>query len=78
MDKIKHWLKDVRGDLACSVKQMYYTNENIKIQKNISIFTFSKKHTEMFMMKTVIMELQQPTALLFRWDKFPDAKESVI
>jgi hypothetical protein len=51
MDKIKHWLKDVRGDLACSVKQMYYTNENIKIQKNISIFTFSKKHTEMFMMK---------------------------
>jgi hypothetical protein len=24
------------------------------------------------------MELQQQTALLFRWDKFPDAKESVM
>jgi hypothetical protein len=21
MDKIQHWLKDVRGDLACSVKK---------------------------------------------------------
>jgi hypothetical protein len=24
------------------------------------------------------MELQQPTALLLVWDKFPDAKESVM
>jgi hypothetical protein len=24
------------------------------------------------------MELQQPTALLLRWDKFPDDKEIVI
>jgi hypothetical protein len=26
----------------------------------------------------VIIKLQQPTALLLRWDKFPDAKESVM
>ena len=32
----------------------------------------------MFMMKTVMMELQQPTALLLGWDKFPDAKKSVM
>jgi hypothetical protein len=31
MDKIQHWLKDVRGDLASSVKKMCYINENIKI-----------------------------------------------
>jgi hypothetical protein len=24
------------------------------------------------------MELQQPNTLLLRWDKFPDAKESVM
>jgi hypothetical protein len=34
MEKIQHWLKDVRGDLACSVKK-YYIDENIKIKKHI-------------------------------------------
>jgi hypothetical protein len=38
MDKINHWLKDVRGDLACSVKQMYYINENIKEHINLYLF----------------------------------------
>jgi hypothetical protein len=40
MDKIQHWLKDVRGDLASSVKKMCYINENIKILKSISILPF--------------------------------------
>ena len=42
-----------RNCVLCK-KKMFYINENIKMNKAIKayqIFTFSKKHTEMFMMK---------------------------
>jgi hypothetical protein len=62
MDKGQRWLKNLRArttrfhkETACSVKKkMFNINENIKMNKAIKayqIFTFSKKHTEMFMMK---------------------------
>jgi hypothetical protein len=56
-----------RNCVLCKKKKMFYINKNIKMNKayQLSIFTFSKKHTEKFMMtKPKKWNLQQPTALL--------------
>jgi hypothetical protein len=57
---------------------MCYINENIKIKKAYQSLPFLRSTLNCSWWKIVIIELQQPNTLLLRWDKFPDAKESVM